>query len=84
MDSIDKESIAGKRDYAILLLAVCLGLRSVDIANLKLSNIDWEKKMIFITQEKTSKNLTILTWQSFSFLKGSWSSHCGSVVNESE
>ncbi len=74
MDSIDKESIAGKRDYAILLLAVCLGLRSVDIANLKLSNIDWEKKMIFITQEKTSKNLTLpllndLGWSIIDYIK---------------
>ena len=74
LDSIDKESIAGKRDYAILLLAVCLGLRSVDIANLKLSNIDWEKKMIFITQEKTSKNLTLpllndLGWSIIDYIK---------------
>ena len=72
--SIDKESIAGKRDYAIILLAATLGLRSIDIANLKLTNINWENKTISITQEKTAKNLTLpllndLGWAIIDYIK---------------
>lgn len=59
LDSIDRESVSGKRDYAVLILAALLGLRSVDIAGLKLSDINWETKVISITQEKTTKNLTL-------------------------
>lgn len=52
LNSIDRVSIAGKRDYAILIMDALLGLRSVDIANLKLTDINWEAKLISITQKK--------------------------------
>ncbi len=41
------------RDKAIISLALYTGLRCVDIVNLKLSDIDWEKDKISIIQEKT-------------------------------
>jgi integrase len=50
----------GKRDYAILLLAAKLGLRSSDIVNLKLRDIDHDKKTIDIIQVKTGKPLTLV------------------------
>ena len=57
--AVDRDALIGKRDYAILMLAAQTGLRSVDIFNLKLSDIDWRKKEINITQSKTGKPLNI-------------------------
>ena len=51
--TIDRSTAIGKRDFAILLLAASSGLRSGDIANIKLSNIDWRKNEIHIVQGKT-------------------------------
>lgn len=51
---IDLSSAKGKRDYAIILLGSELGLRAVDICNLKLCDIDWLKNEIHITQKKTN------------------------------
>ncbi len=40
--SCDRGSAVGRRDRAILLLLARLGLRAGDIANLRVSDIDWE------------------------------------------
>jgi integrase/recombinase XerD len=39
--SIDRRTAMGRRDYAILLLLARLGLRSSEVASLKLDDIDW-------------------------------------------
>ena len=57
--AIDRKTILGKRGYAILLLALRLGLRSVDIVNFKLENIKWRTNTIEIIQQKTGRTLTI-------------------------
>jgi site-specific recombinase XerD len=57
--SFDRGNPIGKRDYAIVLLALELGLRSCDISNLQFSNIDWVQKRVRIIQEKTSKVLEL-------------------------
>lgn len=44
----------GKRDHAILLLAVRLGLRASDIANLCFKNVNFENSVIKFVQQKTS------------------------------
>lgn len=59
LDSIDRSDPKGKRDHAILMLASHLGLRAVDMINLKFSNIDWERKVIIIQQEKTNHTITL-------------------------
>ena len=51
--SFDTESKMGKRDYAIALLALRLGIRSSDIANLKIKDIDFHAKIINLKQGKT-------------------------------
>lgn len=53
LKSIDRNSFAGKRDYAVILLAVKLGLRSSDISCLRLDSLNWEKNEIEIVQHKT-------------------------------
>lgn len=59
LDSIDRSNTVGKRDYAILLLACRLGLRAVDIANLELSDLNWENKTITVRQKKTRNTITL-------------------------
>jgi len=59
LDAVDKDSPVGKRDYAILLIATKLGLRSGDIKSLKFENLDWENNAIRISQEKTGEPLSL-------------------------
>ena len=54
-EAINMNTKRGKRDYAILLLGAVIGLRAVDIANLKLGDINWKRGEIKLVQAKTSK-----------------------------
>ena len=47
------------RDSAILMLGLLMGLRRIDIVNLKESDIDWKNKTISITQQKTYRPLVL-------------------------
>ena len=55
VDSIDRNSAVGKRAYAMIMLSVKYGLRAGDVTNLKFENIDWENRMIRISQNKTKR-----------------------------
>lgn len=59
LQSIDRTTRIGKRNYAMVLLAMRTGLRSIDIINLELSDIDWRKRTISITQKKNGRSLTL-------------------------
>lgn len=59
INAIDRGSPKGKRDYAIILLACCLGMRSTDIKKLKMKDFHWEKKQIIFTQSKTKTSLSL-------------------------
>ena len=59
LDSIDRGNPIGKRNYAIIMMAACLGMRDSDIVNLKFDNIDWEKSTISFFQKKTNKFLVL-------------------------
>lgn len=59
LNSVDRSSSQGKRDYAILILASRLGLRSIDIRNLDFNDIDWENHQINIIQKKTGEPLSL-------------------------
>lgn len=53
LESVDRNTVAGKRDYCILLLAARYGIRTSDIANLVFSDIDQSRNIIHIVQGKT-------------------------------
>ncbi len=40
-DSCDRSTVTGRRDRAILVLLARLGLRSGEVAALRLSDVDW-------------------------------------------
>lgn len=57
--AVDRSNPMGKRDYAIMMIAHRLGLRSIDIRSLKFSEIHWEKNTIELTMQKTGKNIVL-------------------------
>jgi len=57
--AVDRGSPVGKRDYAILLLAVRLGMRAGDIRDLKLENLHWATDSIEYTQGKTNVPISL-------------------------
>jgi len=59
LQSIDRNTAVGKRDYAIYSLIVTYGLRACDVANLKLEDIKWRAKCIRICQTKTGSPLEL-------------------------
>lgn len=71
---IDRGSPKGKRDYAIILMACCLGLRCTDIKNLKMEHFQWEEKKLVFTQSKTRQPLSLpltpeVGWAVIDYLK---------------
>ena len=71
---IDRGNPAGKRDYAMILLAACLGLRTSDIKHLKLDNLKWRDNRIELIQSKTSRLLSLpllpdVGWAIIDYLK---------------
>jgi integrase/recombinase XerD len=72
--AIDRGSPKGKRDYAIILLACCLGMRCGDIKHLKMGDFRWaEKKLVFI-QSKTRSPISLpitldVGWAVIDYLK---------------
>ncbi|MDF2791388.1 MAG: hypothetical protein K0S80_4490 [Neobacillus sp.] len=72
--AIDRGSPKGKRDYAIILMACCLGLRSRDIKNLKIEHFHWEEKKLIFTQSKTRQPISLplipeVGWAVIDYLK---------------
>lgn len=59
LDAADPVSDTGKRDKAVLMLAMDCGLRSSDICNLRLPDIDWRNASVNIIQKKTGNQVNI-------------------------
>ncbi len=59
LQAVDRSSPVGKRDYAMLLLASRLGLRSGDLRTLTLDDLDWEASIIDVAQSKTAVPLRL-------------------------
>jgi site-specific recombinase XerD len=57
--AVDRSTPLGRRDYAILTLAVRYGLRPCDIRQLTLDAIDWREARIALRQVKTGRPLIL-------------------------
>lgn len=53
LQAIDRGNPSGQRDYAIILLAARLGIRTLDIKRLQLTDLDWAKSRIELRSSKT-------------------------------
>ncbi len=59
LSSINRDTAIGKRDYAVIILAVVTGLRAVDIAELTFDEIDWVNGEIIVIQSKTEQSAAL-------------------------
>lgn len=55
---IDRRSVCGKRDYAMLLLLATYGLRACEVATLTLDDIDWHNGRLKIRDRKAGNTTT--------------------------
>ena len=56
---VDRSNGRRKRDFVILLLAACYGMRPSDILRLRLDDIHWRERSIVYCQSKTGKPITL-------------------------
>ena len=52
LDTVDRRTIVGRRDYAMLLLLVTYGLRAREVAALTLDDIDWPHDRLRVPERK--------------------------------
>jgi len=74
LKAIDREDPKGKRDYAIILMVVRLGLRVSDIRSMKLSSLNWNRKTISLNMIKTKQPIKLplledIGWAVIDYLK---------------
>lgn len=50
--AVDRRTLRGRRDYAILLLLVTYGLRGHEVASLTLDDIDWQRDRLRVPERK--------------------------------
>lgn len=58
-DSVDTTTPLGKRDFAIMKLALSTGARSSDLRNLRLQDVDWRRNEIHFIQQKTNTDIVL-------------------------
>ncbi len=59
LDSIDRSSLVGLRDFTMFFLMAIYGLRASDVVALTLDNIHWRARKISISQQKTGTVLEL-------------------------
>lgn len=74
LGAVDRQSPAGKRDYAVFSLCIQTGLRAADIRNLKISDINWKTHTLKIITGKTGEPLELplldsVGWAIIDYLK---------------
>ncbi len=74
LSAVDKGNPCGKRDYAMLLLIVRLGLRVSDVRSLQFSNLKWDLGCIEFKQLKTGDTCSLplledVGWAIIDYLK---------------
>jgi integrase len=59
LNAVDRSTVIGRRDYAVLLLAARYGLRPCDIRQLQLESLHWREGILTLRQTKTGRVLTL-------------------------
>jgi site-specific recombinase XerD len=55
---IDRTTRVGRRDYAMVLLLTVYGLRGVEVARLRLEDLDWRNRKLHIRGRKSGNHTT--------------------------
>lgn len=58
LSGVDRRSVSGKRDYAMLLLLATYGLRACEVAALTLDDLDWRNERLKIRDRKAGNTTT--------------------------
>ena len=67
LSCVDRQTKIGKRDYAVLILAIQLGARAGDIRQLKLEHIRWEINQIEYIQQKTKNPVCLPLFENIKY-----------------
>lgn len=72
--AVDRGNPVGKRDYAILLSVIKMGLRAGDVFSLRIADINWAESRIELTQSKTGQPIILplqddVGWAIIDYLK---------------
>lgn len=59
LSAVDRSTVIGRRDYAVLILSARYGLRPCDIRQLQLEAINWRDGVLSFKQVKTGRLLTL-------------------------
>lgn len=59
LESIDRDTHMGKRDYAVVMLLAIYGLRASEVAGLCLDDLDWRSKVLRVSQNKTRRAIKL-------------------------
>jgi site-specific recombinase XerD len=52
LDQVERRTVVGRRDYAMLLLMVTYGLRAREVAALTLEDLDWKRDRLHVRERK--------------------------------
>jgi site-specific recombinase XerD len=52
LDQVDRRTLVGRRDYAMLLLMIMYGLRAREVAALTLDDLDWKRDRLHVRERK--------------------------------
>ncbi len=55
LKAVDRSTVVGVRDFAMLLLLFSTGLRASELVNLQQHDIDWEKSLVLVRKGKGGK-----------------------------
>jgi len=56
LGAIDRSTIMGRRDYAMLLLLAVYGLRGIEVIRLQLEDVDWRNQRLHIRRRKAGNH----------------------------
>jgi site-specific recombinase XerD len=52
LKNVDRDTLTGRRDYAIMVILAYYGLRACEVATLLLSDLDWRNDVFFVKHAK--------------------------------
>ncbi len=67
LSCVDRQTKIGKRDYAVLILAIQLGIRTGDIRQLKIEHIRWDINRIEYIQQKTKNPVCLPLFENIKY-----------------